>query len=186
MERIGIFGGTFNPPHLGHQNLLTGFLSRLELDRVLVIPSAVPPHKAAPDLASGEDRMELCRRTFRDPRVTFSRMELDRTGKSYTVDTLRAIKEEYGPDSELFFLVGDDMLLYFDHWREPDTILSLCTLVASVRSDRTDLTELEAYAEEQFPEQYEAGRFRFLFIPPFEASSTEIRERIRRDRKSVV
>ena len=179
MERIGIFGGTFNPPHLGHQNIAEGFVNHCALDRMLIIPSFVPPHKAAPDLASGEDRLAMCRKTFTDRRFTIDTIELDRKGKSYTVDTLRELKERYGEDSELFFLMGDDMLLYLEHWKDPHTILQLSRVVSAVRHENLALQTLQDYARQKFPEEYKAGRFLFYQIPPIEVSSTEVREKCR-------
>lgn len=180
MERIGIFGGTFNPPHLGHQNIAEGFIDHCALDSMLIIPSFVPPHKAAPDLASGKDRLAMCQRTFTDRRFTIDRIELDRRGKSYTVDTLRELKQRYGKDSRLFFLMGDDMLLYLEHWKDPRIILQLAQVVAAVRHADLSLDMLRDYAKQKFPAEYEAGRFIFYQIPPVEVSSTEIREKCRR------
>jgi len=150
----------------------------MELDRVLIIPSHVPPHKAAPDLAPDETRLAMCQGTFDDSRFVVSRMELDREGKSYTVDTLRALRESEG--GELYFLIGDDMLLYFDQWFSPHEILQLCRIVTSVRSTEVSLEDLEAYARTHFPEEFAAGRFVFLPMEPFPVSSTEIREAVHR------
>lgn len=179
MERIGIFGGTFNPPHLGHQNIAEGFIAHCALDRMLIIPSFVPPHKAAPDLASAEDRLAMCRLTFTDPRFTIDTIELDRKGKSYTVETLRELKQRYGENSELFFLMGDDMLLFLENWKDPSEILRLARVVASVRHEDISLEALRRYARQNFPSEYANDRFVFYQIPPVEVSSTEIRENCR-------
>ena len=177
MKRTGIFGGTFNPPHLGHRNIADGFVQALDLDRVLIIPSYTPPHKAAPDLASAEDRIAMCRMNFDDPVYMVSDIEIQRQGRSYTYDTLKALHDK-GED-DLYFLVGDDMLLYLENWYNPHGILSLTHLVSAVRSDKVFVSDLKKFAEEHFPEEYAAGRFLFIEMDPFEVSSTEIRNKIR-------
>ncbi len=176
VAKIGVFGGTFNPPHLGHLHIVTTFADTYDLDEVLIIPTYIPPHKAPVDLASGEERLELCRLAFQDPRFVISPMELVREGASYTVDTLRALKEAYGEDTELYFLVGDDMLLYLPKWKDPEELLRLAHFVSSVRSEDLTLEKLEAFAKEHYPEQYAAGRFLFMPMKPLELSSTEVRE----------
>ena len=182
LERIGIFGGTFNPPHLGHRHLAEEFRRQSSLDRILVIPSFVPPHKSAENLASGEDRMAMCRLTFPENHFCVDAAELDRGGKSYTVETLRILKERYGADSELFFLMGDDMLLYFANWRDPHEILRLATVVSAVRSNKITVSALRESARTSFPDEYRNGRFQFMEMPPLEVSSTEVRDRIREHR----
>ncbi len=176
MDNIGVFGGTFNPPHLGHLHIATAFLQAFQPEELLIIPSYVPPHKASPELASGEDRLVLCKQTFTDPRCKISDLELQRKGRSYTVDTLEELKSNY-PGKELYFLVGDDMLLYLPHWREPERLLELAHFVSAVRSDRTSVSDLERFARQQYPAQYAAGRFHFLQLEPFEVSSTELRNK---------
>jgi len=100
MSRIGIFGGTFNPPHIGHTRLAEHFVKELKLDRLLVIPTYQPPHKSADNLASGEDRINMCMLAFRD--AVISPIEMNRGGKSYTYDTLAELASE---DKKLFFLL---------------------------------------------------------------------------------
>ena len=123
MTRIGIFGGTFNPPHLGHLRAAQAFRSSLALDEVLIIPAKEAPLKAAP-MVSGEDRLELCKRTFPFP---VSDMELRRPGVSYTVDTLRALRGQY-PEAKLFLLVGEDQRENFRQWKDWQEILTLAEL----------------------------------------------------------
>ncbi len=178
MPKVGIFGGTFNPPHLGHRNIAEGFLERCDLDEMLIIPSYTPPHKEAKDLASGEERLAMCEMTFRGLPANVDAIELERKGTSYTVDTLRLLKERYGEDGELYFLMGDDMLLYLDKWVRPHEILELATVVSAVRSTSCTLSTLEGYAKNTFPEEYASGRFLFYEIPPFPVSSTEVRENL--------
>lgn len=170
--RLGIFGGTFNPPHLGHLRLITEMADKMNLDRVLIIPASVPPHKQVPDLASGEDRLEMCRLCFgSDSRFTVSDMELLRVGKSYTYDTLCDIRAEY-PDTELFLVVGSDMLSSFDKWYHYHDILMMSTLCAASREDG-----FVPVIEGKFTPE-ECRKIRFVSIEIFPLSSTQIRQRI--------
>jgi len=179
-SKTGIFGGTFNPPHNGHRHIVEGFREQMGLDRVLIIPSYIPPHKAAPDLASGEARLAMCKMTFPEDHYDVLDIEVEREGKSYTLDTLKELIALGYED--LYFLVGDDMLLFLDQWHEPNEILSLCHMVSSVRSDEVSVEELREYARTHFPKEYEDGRFVFLPMEPFPVSSTEIREKVREGR----
>lgn len=179
MEKIGIFGGTFNPPHKGHLHIATEFVSSYSLDRMLIIPTYVPPHKASPGLAPSELRVKMCRRTFTDPVFEISEIEIERKGKSYTYDTLKQLKGIYR-DAELYFLCGDDMLLSFHNWYKPREILKLCTVVATVRDNDTKIGDLEEYAEKHFPSQYKNGKIQFLPVTPLPLSSTEIREKVKK------
>ena len=168
MSRIGIFGGTFNPPHIGHTRLAEHFVNELKLDRLLVIPTFQPPHKDSNNLASGEDRVNMCMLAF--PDAVISTIELNRGGKSYTYDTLCELKEQY-PGDELFFIVGSDMLLSFNRWYKYNEILDMITLCAADRVD--DGKELE------MPEFLMDKRVVITTLPAFELSSTQIRECIK-------
>lgn len=162
---IGIFGGTFNPPHLGHLRLCEAFATQMHLERVLVIPTFTPPHKTAPDLASCEDRLAMCRRMFAaDSRFCVTDMEIERGGKSYTVETLEALHRQY-PDEALVLLVGSDMLESFDTWYRSADILRLCTLCAAPRQQGLSLTSDKATLLRDFS--------------PIEISSTALREKVR-------
>ncbi len=177
--RIGIFGGTFNPPHRGHRHIAEDFRLQMEaaglpLDKVLVIPTFVPPHKDAPDLASGEDRLAMCRLCFEEGIFEVSDLEIAKGETSYTWKTLELLKEQY-PDAELYFLMGDDMLLYLPNWKYPERILETATLVSSIRSEECSVGELRAFAKSNFRKQYKAGRFIFFESDPFPVSSTEVR-----------
>ncbi len=169
--RIGIFGGTFNPPHQGHKKLALEFMSRLSLELIMIIPTYTPPHKTAPDLASGEDRLNMCRLCFDEDLFEVSDIELERKGKSYTVNTLQQIRQQH-PDDELFFIMGSDMLLTFHQWREPEEILNLATVCAATREE--GLTDaLCRYVEENYSRRKD--RFIILDFSPVEVSSTFIR-----------
>lgn len=172
--RIGIFGGTFNPPHQGHKKLALEFMSRLSLDLMLVIPTFTPPHKAAPDLASGEDRLNMCKLCFYEDFFKVSDIELLRKGKSYTVSTLKELKELY-PDDELFFIMGSDMLLTFHGWRDPEEILNLATVCAAAREDGMT-AKLCEYVDDKY--SHRKNRFIILDFSPVEVSSTQIRKNL--------
>ena len=133
MNRIAIFGGTFNPIHNGHLHIAQQFQKQLCAQRVLFIPTFVPPHKRAPDLAPAEDRLEMCRLACEGTPFEVSDLEIRRGGPSYTAETLLALKREY-PDAELCFLTGEDMFLTLETWYKPDVIYSLATICAAPRS----------------------------------------------------
>lgn len=170
--RIGILGGTFDPPHNGHIYLGMNFARALALDRVLTVPAAVPPHKPGRKISSDADRLEMCRLAFDDPVFTVTDLELRREGKSYTVDTLTQLKTEY-PDDELYLLIGSDMLLYFDRWYRWREIKAMCTLCSFSRSDDEGFERLREYADGTL-----GGGVILLDQPPMEISSTEIRRRV--------
>ena len=126
MQRIGIFGGTFNPIHMGHVRLAQHYIRELQLDKLLIIPTKYPPHKIARDLASSRHRLEMCRLAFADvPEVEVSDIEIQRPGRSYTVDTIRALHQMY-PEDRLILLMGTDMLLSMDSLHGVDQIFRLC------------------------------------------------------------
>ncbi len=141
MAKIGIFGGSFNPPHLGHTLALKEFREKLGLDRVLVIPAAVPPHKRlSPCAATAGQRLQMARLAFENlPCVTVSDLELRREGPSYTADTVAALRAQF-PKDELFLLMGTDMFLSFDRWYAPEAIAREVTLVAAHRSAESPLS----------------------------------------------
>ena len=171
MSRLGIFGGTFNPPHIGHSRLAEHFVNELSLDRLLVIPTAQPPHKEAKELADSNDRINMCMLAF--PDALISDIEIARGGKSYTFDTLTEIRAQY-PDDELFFIVGSDMLLSFDRWYKHEEILDMVTLCAADRQEEDSLLK-----QHGVPEFFNGKRLVVSSLAPFEVSSTQIRELIR-------
>lgn len=141
MQKIGIFGGSFNPPHAGHLRLAKEFFRQLELDKLLIIPSNLPPHKSGAAYASAQDRLAMCRLCFDFPGCEVSDLEIQQGGVSYTVLTLRQLKKSY-PDAHLFLLVGEDMLSTFDRWYCYEEILDLATLCAAKRTKESDLETL--------------------------------------------
>lgn len=173
MARIGLLGGTFNPPHVGHLLCADEALEQLGLDGVLLVPAAVPPHKEVRDDPGIDVRLELCRLAcLHDPRLGVSRADAERPGPSYTVDTLRAAREE-APGDELTFLVGGDMAWSFPQWREPEAILELATLAVAER----DGLARERIAERLGGLRGAGERIRFFDMPRIDVSSSMLRRR---------
>ena len=165
--KIGLFGGTFNPVHNGHINLVKNFKEKLSLDKVLVIPTAVPPHKQAESLVSSEDRLNMCRLAF-SSLAEVSDVEIERGGRSYTVETLEELKKVY-KDDDLYFLVGSDMLLSFKRWYRWEDILTMCTLCATDRDNEETCRD----ADEDF-----FSKIIFCDFPKTVVSSSEVREKL--------
>jgi nicotinate-nucleotide adenylyltransferase len=131
--RLGVFGGTFDPPHLGHLALAERAAERLALERVMFVPAARPPHKRRAPLTPARHRLAMVRLAVRgNPRFAVSDLELRRAGPSYTVDTLRALHARH-PRARLHLLLGADSLVDLPNWREADAIRRLATLVVAVR-----------------------------------------------------
>ena len=178
MSGVLLYGGSFNPPHLGHVSALRAAAEQLSPERVLVIPASIPPHKDIPvGSPSADERLELTRLAFSSiPGAEVSDIELRREGKSYTVDTLREIGALY-PGEELYFLVGTDMLLYIENWYEFRSVLSLCTLCVLARE------EGETETIREFAERLTAlygARIEIIPAKPFPMSSTAVREALPR------
>lgn len=176
MTRIGIYGGTFSPPHNGHLAAARAFMEQMWLDILYVIPDALPPHKEMADPVSAADRLEMCRRAFGGMEgVYVSDMEIRRGGKSYTVDTLRELA---GEDRRLFLLCGTDMVLTLDEWREPAEIFRLCYPVYIRREADPSLDGLLIRKIAEYQEKY--GKVvRRIVTEPLTISSTEIRKKLR-------
>jgi len=136
---IGIFGGTFDPIHNGHLHLAARAQEQFFLDKILFVPTLISPHKTSRgDLTSAQNRCEMVQAAFRDyPDFTLSTIEVERSGISYTVDTLRQIKAEQ-PDDSLFLILGADASAHFSDWYKPREIQSLATLLIAPR-EGTDL-----------------------------------------------
>ena len=171
--RVGVFGGSFDPPHNGHHYLGVCFHEQLMLDQILVIPAGQPPHKTNYIRIPDRDRLRLCEMVFPESYFTISQIELHRAGKSYTIDTLTELKKNH-PDDVFFLLVGADMLLYFDHWYRWRDILENCTLCAIARDGEHDAEELRRYADEKLIGE----KVRIFSVPPLPVSSTRIRQKI--------
>ncbi|HEY0242999.1 MAG TPA: nicotinate (nicotinamide) nucleotide adenylyltransferase [Gemmatimonadaceae bacterium] len=162
--RIGVLGGSFNPPHVGHLILASDACEALGLDKLLIVPAAANPLKGEnAEGASPDDRLRMARESFAgDPRFEVTAMEIDRGGLSYTVDTLEAVAVEY-PGAELVLLVGMDAFRSLDRWKNPERIRELASLAVLARGD-------EASA---LPPGVQAVTTRRIDV-----SSTEIRTRL--------
>lgn len=180
--RIGVYGGTFNPIHRGHLTAARAAADALGLEKVLLIPDNLPPHKELPaGSATGEDRLAMCRLTAGEvPGMEVLDLELRRSGPSYTSDTLAELHAQY-PDDELWLLVGSDMFLSLQEWHEPERILSLAGIAAF---HRTRGDETERFAQQKaYLEQIYGARVALLENPDVvEISSTELRAQLAQGR----
>ena len=164
--RIGLVGGSFNPIHRGHLAIARAARAALGLDRVVLIPSARPPHKKDTGLAPAEDRLAMARlAAVNEPGLEVSPIELERTGPSYTVDTLRAFRAAH-PGAEIFFIIGADTLPELKTWKESSALFSLATFAVAVRPGFEKVSEPGA---------------KVVTVPivPDAVSATEIRARVR-------
>jgi nicotinate-nucleotide adenylyltransferase len=163
--RLGLFGGTFDPPHIGHILAASDACEQLSLDTVVFVPNAVQPLKAAHRTASAADRLEMVRLACQgDARFAVDSIEVERGGLSFTVDTLRAYRERH-PVAALFLLVGEDAAATLPSWREPAAILEIAELVVLARGDAVG-----------------GSVGRRLDTRRIDISATEIRERVRAGR----
>ncbi len=170
-ERIGIMGGTFNPIHQGHISMAKAAMASASLDRVLMLPSGSPPHKQ--HVAPAEDRWKMvCAAVCQEPALEPCRMELDRGGTTYTVDTLSTLKEAY-PKAELFYIIGADTLMELKNWRSYEQVLHLCAFLVCPRA--CNVTP-EALAEERRRLTALGGRFQMVDMEVVTVSSTALRE----------
>ncbi len=177
--RLGIFGGSFDPVHYGHLILAEQCREQCELDEVWFVPARQPPHKTARHLSPEKARLEMLElATAGHEAFRVSDIELRREGLSYTVDTLQQLHEE-GPQRELFFLIGGDSLFDLPHWREPDRIAELATIVAVNRAGRRlpERSELEQLLGPSL-----AARIKLVTMPAVDLSSTDIRARVQQGR----
>lgn len=171
--RVGILGGTFNPPHLGHLVCAQEAHLQLELDEVLLIPTRTPPHKLLRDDPGAIQRLELCRLAVHgDDRFAVSDLEVRRDGPSYTVDTLEELHATV-QDCELYLILGGDIATGLPQWHEPGRVLALSTL-AVVDREGTPRAAIEA-ALDRVPG---GERVRFFTMPQIAISSTLVRRRL--------
>ena len=194
--KLGLLGGSFNPMHDGHLAIARQTREALELDQILYIPTSHPPHKPNGSLAPAQDRYEMVRLAIAsDPAFAISDVEIRRPGKSYSIDTIRQLQQEYGPHTQLFFLIGLDAFLDFPSWRDPRTLLELCSFVVlsrpglSFRSLSTvsllppipypSLADLDAGRIFRIEAQIGGQRLICLKQPPCPISASDIRARIR-------
>ncbi len=161
--RLGLFGGTFDPPHIGHLLVAQDVVEHLALDRLLFIPAGFPPHKTGKVISPAPLRVEMVQALTSGSEVfRVSEVELSRVGPSYSVDTLRYFKDLH-PDADIFFILGADQAAAFDTWQSPDEVASLATLVVMAREGL------------EVPQ----GTFTAVPVTRVDISATDIRDRIR-------
>mgnify|MGYP000903793118 CR=1 FL=1 len=180
--KIGIYGGTFNPPHLGHLTAAAAVIATLKLDKLLLIPASIPPHKDLPaGSATAEQRLEMTRMAGEQlglgSKVETLDMEVRRAGKSFTSDTLAELKAQF-PEDELWLLMGTDMFLSFETWHEPEKIASLAGIAAFGRT-KADMEPQFSAQRDKLYRLYPDARIFTLTVPGvIDISSTELRERL--------
>ena len=175
--RIALYGGSFNPPHLGHAEAAFSVYEELKPDIFYIIPDHIPPHKGVDeDDPTPQQRLELCRLAFSEiPNVVVSDMEIQRGGKSYTADTVRLLREKH-PEDELILVIGTDMLQCFDEWYQFEYLIEQCTLACVAREDNQELEMLEKIRSLQ---RLHGAKALLIGHTPLAMSSSEIRERLR-------
>ena len=182
--KIGIYGGTYNPPHLGHVTAARAVFELLKLDKLLLIPAGMPPHKAMPaGSPTAEQRLEMTRLAGEQlglkDKVEVLDIELHREGKSYTADTLEELKKRY-PEDELWLLMGTDMFLTIQAWHKPEKIFELAGIAAFGRTEE-DTEELFSIQREYLYRTYPQARLFTLTVPGvIDVSSTQLREELKR------
>ena len=182
--KIGIFGGTFNPPHKGHVRIIDKMTEELELDKVLIIPNKLPTHKRCDDLADNRDRVAMCKIAFKNPKYEISTMEMDRESDSYTIYTVKDLRKKY-PNDDLYLIIGSDMFLIFHKWYKHKELLEECTICVASRNTDENVQLLRSYAFEQlgvYIPKLDGKNIHISLLDAYEVSSSEIRERIANDR----
>jgi nicotinate-nucleotide adenylyltransferase len=174
--KVALLGGTFNPPHLAHLLCASEAADQLGLDRVILMPVFAPPHKEIADDPGPEVRLELCELAAAgDERLEVSRLEVDRGGPSFTVDTLRELHARH-PEHELIFIVGGDMAVSLPAWKDPRTVLELAKLAIAERSGALRRDVIERLTAEYGDDVTQ--RLEFFDMPRIDISSSEIRRRV--------
>lgn len=160
--KIGILGGTFNPIHIGHLILAEEAREKLGLDKIIFVPAYLPPHKDNGEIADAGCRFEMIKIAIKDnPNFFVSDIEIKRSGRSYTIDTLRQLKKKYGHD-ELYFIIGSDLLKYLDEWKDLGQIAEMVKFVAATRP---------GYPLERIPSYIQTMPIRAVDVSGFEIRS---------------
>lgn len=173
--RVGVLGGTFDPIHIGHLAAAEEVRVRLALERVVFVPAGLPPHKLHLDVTPTEQRLKMVQLAIADnPHFTLSRVDIDRFGPSYTVDTVELLRDEYGPEAELYFIMGSDSLAELLIWHQPERLIRLCRVVGLTRpGHRVDLEELDHLLPGAI------ARVQLLDMPLLQISGTDLQRRVR-------
>jgi len=163
---LGILGGTFDPPHNGHIAIAEAALKKLNLEKILLIPAKLPPHKSPDEISSDIDRLEMLKLAVQErPDFEISEIELKRPGLSYTIHTLKELRRIY-PDKELVFIIGADNISEMETWYQPDAILDMAAVAAFNRPGFS-------------PKGKYASKIELFEMIPNEISSTAIREAVK-------
>lgn len=179
-KKTGIMGGTFNPIHNGHIEIAKAAYHQFSMDEVLFLPNKNPPHKQGIPLADHRQRMDMVKLAIQPyPYFQLSTIEIDRKGWSYTVDTLRFLKQQ-SPACELYFIVGADSLHDMERWREPEEIFRLATILSAPRFPKTRDEDLEC--QEMLAERYGAN-IEFIQMEPIPVASRTILEQLNGNRE---
>lgn len=175
IERVGIYGGTFSPIHNGHIAAAKAFFEQMKLDRLIIIPALIPPHKSIDSSDNPYHRFHMCELAFNEVQnVIVSDIELKRSGPSYTVDTLRELSAE---GRKLFLLCGTDMMLTFDKWKSFEEIFKICCPIYMRRENDSQNDHLIIEKNNEYYSKYGVA-FRKIVADPIVISSTQIRELI--------
>lgn len=171
--KIAILGGTFDPPHLGHLILADTVLKELNYDKVLFIPSKIPPHKNISGEVSNEDRLNMLKLSIEDDkRFSFDDYELKNEGISYSIKTLNYLYQNYDIEGKIALIIGADLIKNFHKWKEPEKISELTNIVAVNREENDNLDK----------ENIEKYNIKIIIAPRIDISSTLIRERIKKNK----
>jgi len=172
--RIGVLGGSFDPIHVGHLHIARQACARLELDRLVFVPAGQPPHKLDQALTDPEQRLEMVRLAVADePRLVVSRIDVDRPGPSYSVDTVSLLQKEWGVRAQIYFLIGADLLADLTTWHQPRRLLELCQVVAVGRpGHKVDVAALNRRFAGAPPVVLLED------VSPIDVSATEVRRRV--------
>jgi nicotinate-nucleotide adenylyltransferase len=172
--RIGILGGSFDPPHLAHLSVAEEARTQLDLECVVFVPAGLPPHKQDRDLTPAEHRVQMTTRALAsNPYFYISRIDVERSGPSYSIETVRLLRDEWGPDAEVFFIVGLDMLADLPNWHRPVDFIQLCRLAVADRPGyAVDMAELDTVVPGV------ADKVDWVTVPLLEISATDLRRRV--------
>jgi len=201
LRRIGLFGGTFNPIHLGHVQVVREVKAGFGLDKILIIPSALPPHKEPEGVVDAEDRLEMIRLAFSDdPNFVISDIELKRLGPSYTIDTIRHLKSISSANTQFYLILGLDAFLEIDTWKSCNDLFLLIPFIVMSRtingenSAKPEWKSLKNYLQSNISKGYTFSSAQSSFnhdkkqpvcvfnVTPVDISSTTIRKRIKKGR----
>jgi nicotinate-nucleotide adenylyltransferase len=176
-RRYGILGGTFDPPHIGHLILAQEVYAHLGLDRIWFIPTGVSPHKLGHPVTPAVHRMAMLERALAaDARFGLLTLEVERSGPSYTADTLRQLRAQWGSEVEMTLILGWDMLLYLPQWHDPDAVVARVDVIAAVHRPGVDSDTTPDEVFERLPALRE--KLRTIPFPQLDISSAAIRERV--------